>query len=107
VRRPSASRTIAPTNTQSQWSLPDEKPHRPVSSKPPGTMRAVPAGLYDELIHASGLSPHTSFCARSGYRPRCHEWTPTTPVTQPAELDSRAISCIAALKTPGSDSKPP
>jgi hypothetical protein len=34
----------------------------------------------------------------------CHECTPTTPVTQPAQLDAREIAYMASLNTRGSAS---
>ncbi|SLJ82733.1 Uncharacterised protein [Mycobacteroides abscessus subsp. abscessus] len=81
-----------PSSTHWQWSLPEEKLQRPESRYPPSTSTSVPVGAYDDDTSASGVSFHTSSCARSSNSEICHGCTPTTAATQPVEghADARA-----------------
>jgi hypothetical protein len=61
-----AGEDVTASMFQSELSTPDENGQRPLTTKPPSTLRARPAAsAIDEAMSASGLASHTS-CWVSG-----------------------------------------
>ena len=59
----SPSNTVAASMFQSELSTPDENGQRPLTVKPPSTLRARPAAsAIEDAISVSGLASHTSCC---------------------------------------------
>src|SRR5438270_6463228 len=65
---PSLSTTGTPSTAQSACEQPLANAHLPVTSSPPLTAFVLDHGGSTPHTRASGLSPQTSRCARSGYR---------------------------------------
>jgi hypothetical protein len=76
---------------------PDAHGHRPVTRQPPSTGTVVPFGASDPAIHASGLDPQMSLCARSGKSDASQAQTLIRLATHEVDPQPRPTSAMTSI----------